>query len=576
MQRFRTTSGGCIDRGQPLRFVFDGKHYQGYAGDTLASALLANGVRLVGRSFKYHRPRGVVAAGADEPNALITLRTGARAEPNLRATQIELFDGLKAKSQNRWPSLQFDVGGATGLMSRLFPAGFYYKTFMWPSSWWMFYERVIRRAAGLGPPTVLPDKDTYAKRFAHCDVLVVGGGPRGLMAALAAGRSGARVMLVDEKLPTFATPKKTLPRRLRKGRLSAEAAVNEAETTKTTDTSSRATNKEKSEEVPVAHTDGSAAMQDSSLKEATAAEQEDMASAEKSDESLPQGSKMDVDMDYTEEMEVSSEPAGTDAVVESPNARSNTQILVQGDVDGNIKVATETERPTEEHCLGPREGRSVASTDLDGSVETEASMGNKGKDPITTRHSAISTEHSETEVDEGEKGPVVEEAFNAQRSAQMEVQHVPLGGSKETEIEGHKDLDSGTELNITAENELSNIEDVELESLDDIQLDPKEAETNPSSIPGFPLLTQPSMDDEEGTEGVHDTGFSSADNGGNFGSTRPVSFKCPPLSSRKQPPAPSSPTASVGSLQQNIVKLINDDFSDGDVNSNGFLLTQDF
>ena len=198
MQRFRNTSGGCIDRGQPLRFVFDGKHYQGYAGDTLASALLANGVRLVGRSFKYHRPRGVVAAGAGEPNALITLRTGARAEPNLRATQIELFDGLKAKSQNRWPSLQFDVGGATGLMSRLFPAGFYYKTFMWPSSWWMFYERVIRRAAGLGPPTVLPDKDTYAKRFAHCDVLVVGGGPSGLMAALAAGRSGARVMLVDE------------------------------------------------------------------------------------------------------------------------------------------------------------------------------------------------------------------------------------------------------------------------------------------------------------------------------------------------------------------------------------------
>ncbi len=139
-----------VDRSKTIDFTFDGKRYEGHAGDTLASALLANGVHLVGRSFKYHRPRGVMTAGSEEPNALIQLGDGAKTEPNLRATQIELFDGLVASSQNRWPSLRFDIGAINNLLSRYFPAGFYYKTFMWPPSFWMKYECFIRRAAGLG------------------------------------------------------------------------------------------------------------------------------------------------------------------------------------------------------------------------------------------------------------------------------------------------------------------------------------------------------------------------------------------------------------------------------------------
>ena len=201
-QPFRLPSGGLIDRGRPLAFDFDGRPYQGYHGDTLASALLANGVNLVARSFKYHRPRGIFGAGAEEPNALVGLRGGARAEPNLRATQIELFDGLEAASQNRWPSLAFDVGAVNGLLSPLLPAGFYYKTFMWPGSWWMAYERIIRHAAGMGRASSAPDPDHYEHCFAHCDVLVAGGGPAGLAAALAAGRAGARVILADET-PAF-------------------------------------------------------------------------------------------------------------------------------------------------------------------------------------------------------------------------------------------------------------------------------------------------------------------------------------------------------------------------------------
>ena len=198
-QPFRNDDGGRIDRGRRLGFAFDGRRYTGHAGDTLASALLANGVRLVGRGFKYHRPRGVVAAGAEEPNALVRIGEGARAEPNARATQIELYDGLVASSQNRWPSLGFDIGAANDLLSRVFPAGFYYKTFMWPAGAWMFYERFIRRAAGLGKAPTEPDPDVYEKRWAHCDVLVVGGGPTGLAAARAAGASGARVVLADEQ-----------------------------------------------------------------------------------------------------------------------------------------------------------------------------------------------------------------------------------------------------------------------------------------------------------------------------------------------------------------------------------------
>ena len=198
-QSHRTAQGGRIDRSRPLGFTFDGKRYEGFAGDTLASALLANGVHLVGRSFKYHRPRGIMTAGSDEPNALIQLRTGDRTEPNIRATQIELFEGLVAESQNRWPSLRFDIGGVNNLLSRYFPAGFYYKTFMWPPSAWMKYEHVIRRAAGLGKAPKAPDPDRYSKTYAHCDVLVVGAGPAGIAAALAAGAAGARVILADEQ-----------------------------------------------------------------------------------------------------------------------------------------------------------------------------------------------------------------------------------------------------------------------------------------------------------------------------------------------------------------------------------------
>ncbi|TCT03531.1 sarcosine oxidase subunit alpha family protein [Aquabacter spiritensis] len=195
----RFVDGGLIDRTRPLAFTFDGQAYRGFAGDTLASALTANGVRLIGRSFKYHRPRGLFSAGSDEPNALVELRTGARREPNTRATTVELYDGLDAASQNRWPSLDFDLQAAGGLFAPLLGAGFYYKTFMWPAALWeKLYEPVIRRAAGLGRAAEAPDPDAYEKAYAFCDVLVIGGGAAGLMAALTAGRSGARVILVDE------------------------------------------------------------------------------------------------------------------------------------------------------------------------------------------------------------------------------------------------------------------------------------------------------------------------------------------------------------------------------------------
>ncbi len=198
-QRNRRAEGGRIDRERPFRFTFDGNTFTGYSGDTLASALLANDIHLVGRSFKYHRPRGIVGLGSEEPNAIIQLGVGDRGEPNIRATQIELYDGLVAESQNRWPSLDADVGAINSALSRFFPAGFYYKTFMWPASWWEKYEHFIRHAAGLGKAVSERDPDRYEKRHAHCDVLVVGGGPAGLAAALAAGRSGARVILADEQ-----------------------------------------------------------------------------------------------------------------------------------------------------------------------------------------------------------------------------------------------------------------------------------------------------------------------------------------------------------------------------------------
>ena len=199
-QRCRLPDGGIVDRAQPLRFEFDGVGYEGYAGDTLAAALLANGVHLVGRSFKYHRARGIVGAGVDEPNALVQLGVGARTEPNVRATMLELCDGIKATSQNCWPSVRFDIGAINDLASRLMPAGFYYKTFMWPPTpqWWLRYERAIRHAAGMGRVATLPDPDAYEHQYAHCDVLVIGAGPAGLAAARAAAHAGARVVLCDE------------------------------------------------------------------------------------------------------------------------------------------------------------------------------------------------------------------------------------------------------------------------------------------------------------------------------------------------------------------------------------------
>ncbi|CAD7037739.1 sarcosine oxidase subunit alpha family protein [Pseudorhizobium endolithicum] len=192
-------SGGVIDRSKPLQFSFDGRSYSGYAGDTLASALLANDVRLVGRSFKYHRPRGVFSAGSEEPNALVELRSGARKEPNTRATMVELFEGLEATSQNRWPSLKFDALAINDLFSDFLTAGFYYKTFMWPKAFWeKLYEPIIRRAAGLGSLSMQADPDVYDKGFLHADLLVIGGGAAGLMAALGAARAGADVILADE------------------------------------------------------------------------------------------------------------------------------------------------------------------------------------------------------------------------------------------------------------------------------------------------------------------------------------------------------------------------------------------
>ncbi|TPE51720.1 sarcosine oxidase subunit alpha family protein [Amaricoccus solimangrovi] len=192
-------TGGLIDRGRKLHFTFDGKAFSGHPGDTLASALLANGTVLMGRSFKYHRPRGPISAGSEEPNALVELRTGARTEPNTRATVAELYDGLDARSQNRMGSLAFDLLGVNDLVSPFLTAGFYYKTFMWPRAFWeKLYEPAIRRAAGLGSLSFEPDPDAYDKGFLHCDLLVIGAGPAGLAAALTAARAGARVILADE------------------------------------------------------------------------------------------------------------------------------------------------------------------------------------------------------------------------------------------------------------------------------------------------------------------------------------------------------------------------------------------
>ena len=199
----RLGKGGQIDRNQRIAFRFDGHRYEGFAGDTLASALLANDQRLLARSFKYHRPRGVLTAGSEEPNALVTIGKGAAQEPNVRATVQELHEGLEARSQNAWPSLELDLLAVNDLAAPFLAAGFYYKTFMWPRAFWeKLYEPLIRRAAGLGALSVQNNEDRYERVFAHCDLLVIGAGPAGLMAALTAARAGADVILCDEDTRT--------------------------------------------------------------------------------------------------------------------------------------------------------------------------------------------------------------------------------------------------------------------------------------------------------------------------------------------------------------------------------------
>ncbi|UWQ91836.1 sarcosine oxidase subunit alpha family protein [Rhodobacteraceae bacterium M382] len=199
MTQSNRLSGGLIDRSKVMNFTFDGKKFQGFEGDTLSSALLANNVRLMGRSFKYHRPRGPLTSGSEEPNALVELRNGGRQEPNTRATVAELYDGMEANSQNRWPSLERDFMSINDRFSNFLTAGFYYKTFMWPAAFWeRVYEPIIRKAAGLGSVSREDDPDSYDKGFLHCDLLIIGAGPSGLAAALTAGRTGAQVILAEE------------------------------------------------------------------------------------------------------------------------------------------------------------------------------------------------------------------------------------------------------------------------------------------------------------------------------------------------------------------------------------------
>ncbi|SFL87644.1 sarcosine oxidase subunit alpha family protein [Methylorubrum salsuginis] len=199
-QPFRLSRGGRIDRSRPIVFEFNGRPIHGYQGDTVASALIANGIHLVGRSFKYHRPRGILSHGPDEPSALLSVDRGpGRVDPNNRASVVEARAGLRTKSQNHWPSLEYDIGAVNDLLSPVFVAGFYYKTFMWPRKFWdRVYEPFIRAAAGLGKAPTQADPDRYANRHAHCDVLIVGAGPTGLAAALAAARTGKRVIIADE------------------------------------------------------------------------------------------------------------------------------------------------------------------------------------------------------------------------------------------------------------------------------------------------------------------------------------------------------------------------------------------
>ena len=196
----RLKSSKFIDETYKISFKFNGKQYYGFKGDTLASALIANDIHLVGRSFKYHRPRGIMTAGSEEPSAIVQLHdNSSRTEPNVRATEVEIYEGLEASSQNCWPSVNFDIGGINNFLAPLLPAGFYYKTFMWPASFWEKYEYFIRKSAGLGKSPKTPDPDIYEHKYIHCDVLVIGSGIAGIMASKIAAKNGYKTLLVEEK-----------------------------------------------------------------------------------------------------------------------------------------------------------------------------------------------------------------------------------------------------------------------------------------------------------------------------------------------------------------------------------------
>ena len=202
-QNFRLDNIGLINRDQKISFKFNGKSYFGYEGDTLASALIANGVHLVGRSFKYHRPRGFVGSGVDDPYSIVQLYRNNETDPNVRATEQELFEGLEAKSVNCWPNVKFDIGAINNFLNKFFPAGFYYKTFMWPKSfWYKVYEPFIRKAAGFGVASTKHDQERYEHKYEYCDLLITGSGPSGLASAYAAAKNGAEVILAEDK-PRF-------------------------------------------------------------------------------------------------------------------------------------------------------------------------------------------------------------------------------------------------------------------------------------------------------------------------------------------------------------------------------------